>query len=119
MSDAVALRFLADENFDRRIVEGLRRKQPTIDIQTAKEAGLLGEHERIGRAYAAEHGRVLLSHDTSTMPGYLYARLADGQHSPGVLLVLQEAPIGPAIEDVLLVWDLSEPEEWRDACNYL
>ncbi len=36
------IRFLADENFDLRIVAGLRQKQPQMDIQTAAEAGILG-----------------------------------------------------------------------------
>ena len=68
---------------------------------------------------AAESGRVLVSHDYHTMPGHFASFLASGQHSPGVLLLHQTLPVAQAIEALLLVWDASAPEEWRDTLTYL
>lgn len=117
MSDPI--QFLADENFDLRIVAGLRRKRPHIDILTAAEAGTLGLPDPRVLAYAAEHHRILLSHDVKTMPAHFDAFLAGGQHSPGLLLSSQALPTGQVIDDVLLIWEASGPEEWRDLWTHL
>ena len=51
---------------------------------------------------AAQEGRVLVSHDVSTIPGHL--REFVGQHdSPGVILIPQALAIGKAIESLLVV----------------
>jgi hypothetical protein len=41
------IRFLADENFDRHIVRGLRRRLPSIDIALAQKAGLTGMDDEV------------------------------------------------------------------------
>jgi hypothetical protein len=53
------------------------------------------------------------------MPVHFADFPASGQHSPGVLLLHQQLPIAQAIEALLLVWDASAPEEWRDWLTYL
>lgn len=118
MTDAgQPLRFLTDENFNRLIVDGVRRREPGIDMVTAREAGLLGLDDQLVLAYAADHERILLSHDTHTMPDQIDRFLLSGRHSPGVLLIAQEMPIGGAIETILVVWGASNPMEWRDLCT--
>ena len=112
-------RYLADENSNLAILVGLRRKYPDIDVQTAVEAGLLGQADPVVLAYAADHVRILLSHDVHTMQGHLDAFLAAGRHSPGILLIDQHAPIGRAIDYLGLVWGASELEEWRDLAAHL
>ena len=61
------IRFQADEDFRGVIVTGLRRKQSNIDIQTAAEVGTLGLADPLVLAYAAEHERILISHDLHTI----------------------------------------------------
>ena len=113
------IRFLADENFDRQIVDELRRKRPLLDIQTAVEAGILGFADPLVLAHAAEHERILLSHDVHTMPGHLADFITAGANSPGVFLVPQLLPIGRAIADILLIWEASQPNEWRNLATRL
>lgn len=117
MSERV--RFQADANLNASIIKGLLRRQPLIDILTADTAGLAGIPDPEVLARAAEAGRVLVSHDYHTMPSHFAEFLASGHHSPGVLLLHQQLPIAQAIEALLLVWDASEPEEWRDQLTYL
>jgi hypothetical protein len=47
------------------------------------------------------------------------AGLAEGEHSPGVILVAQELAIGMAIQALYEVWSCSDHEEWRDLFTYL
>jgi Domain of unknown function (DUF5615) len=116
------IRFLADHDFRDSIVEGLRRERPDCDILMVRDAGLLHRPDPDLLAYAQQHGRMLLTHDKRTMPGHMddFVRaLPHGEHSPGGFLVPQRMAIGPAIQELLLIWEASEPDEWRDCITFL
>jgi predicted nuclease of predicted toxin-antitoxin system len=68
------IRFAADENLNDAITRGLRRRQAAIDIVRVQDAGLSGADDRTILQWAAEQGRVLLTHDVSTMTKYAYER---------------------------------------------
>jgi predicted nuclease of predicted toxin-antitoxin system len=81
------IRFLTDEDFDGRIVRGLCRHYPEIDVLRIQDAALRTHHDRDILAGAAEMNRVLLSHDVRTMYTYAYERLSKSLAMPGVILV--------------------------------
>jgi predicted nuclease of predicted toxin-antitoxin system len=72
------VRFLSDENFRSAIVQGLRRRQPNIDIVTLQDAGFIGQNDPSILAHAAQMDRVLISHDVNTMPIHFTNHLANG-----------------------------------------
>lgn len=113
------VRFQADANLNALIVRGLLRRQPQIDIQTADAAGFAGVPDSEVLALAAQSERILVSHDYHTIPAHFAAFLASGHHSPGVLLLHQTLSIARAINELLLVWSATEPDEWRDTLTYL
>ena len=51
--------FQADANFDMNIVRGLKRRQPSIDFQSADDAGLRGKSDVEVLGIAADQGRIL------------------------------------------------------------
>jgi uncharacterized protein DUF5615 len=116
------IRFLADHDFREASVEGLRRKQPEIDISRVRVAGLLHRPDPDLLAFAKQDERMLLTHDKRTMPGHMDVfvhALPPGEHSPGGFLIPQRMTIGLAIQELLLIWEASEPEEWRDRITFL
>ena len=115
-------RFLTDEGFNMEITIGLRHHHPGIDLLTVQDAGLLQISDPQLLLETRRFNRILLSHDSHTMPGHFYdalLHLAHGEHLPGVLLVAQDAPIGQAIVWIAEVWGASRHEEWRDQVNRL
>ena len=112
------LRFLADENFNAKIIAGLLRREPSVDFLTAKSAGILGISDPAVLAIAARTGRILISHDRETMPAH-FSQFIVGSTSPGLLIVAQILDIKVAIEQLLLVWAASEAEEWIDRVGYI
>jgi hypothetical protein len=96
------LRFLADEDFDNAILRGVLRRQPDVDIVRVQDVDLSGQQDTQVLAWAAQEGRVLLTHDVSTMKTHAYARVAQGLPMPGVFAVSQSLPVGQAIEAILL-----------------
>jgi hypothetical protein len=115
----VTVRFLADEDLDADIIEGLRSREPAIDILDAKKAGLRGTKDLALLELAAQQERILISHDRRTMTRYFRERLAVGKSNPGLFIVPQRSSIGEVIESLLLVWIASPASEWRDLIVYL
>jgi Domain of unknown function (DUF5615) len=107
-----SLRFLADEDFDNDIVRGMIRRFPNLDIVRAQDVGLSGALDPIVPESAAQEGRVLLTHDVSTMTAHAYARASSDLPMPGVVAVSQLAPISQVIEDLLLLAECSLPGKW-------
>ena len=94
------IRFAADENLNRDIVRGLLRRRPDLDIVGVTEEGLGGIDDPSVLQWAASEGRVLLSHDVTTLTEFAYERAAQGMPMPGVFQVPQDAPVGRIIDDV-------------------
>ena len=111
-------RFLADADFNQKIVLGLLRREPTIDFQTASQGGVIGRPDPEVLAIAARENRILISHDRGTMPAH-FTRFTATLSSPELILVAQEIDIGTAIEDLLLTWAASSLEEWRDKIGFV
>jgi predicted nuclease of predicted toxin-antitoxin system len=112
------LRFQADEDFNAKIIAGLLRREPSIDIQTARTAGVLGLSDPQVLAIAAADGRILISHDRETMPAH-FKIFASESGSPGLIIVSQALEIREVIEQVLLIWAITEADEWRNRIGYI
>jgi len=106
------VRFQADADLDGRIVRGLWRTAPEIDIRTAADAALAGLKDPEVLRIAADAGRILVSQDRRTMPAH-FARFSGDVQSPGLILLREAIPIATAIEELTLIWSASEAEEWK------
>ncbi len=111
-------RFIAEENLNGKIVSGVFRREPAVDIWTAKTAGILGIADPAVLAVAARENRILVSHDRETMPSYFRAFVARNA-SPGLVIVSQTVEIRQVIEDIVLLWASSEASEWRNQIVFL
>jgi predicted nuclease of predicted toxin-antitoxin system len=105
------IRFQADADLDGRVLRGLRRAAPEIDIRSAANADLAGLKDPEVLRIAADSGRILVSQDRRTMSAH-FGRFSAGAESPGVILLREATPISTAIEELLLIWNASEAEEW-------
>jgi predicted nuclease of predicted toxin-antitoxin system len=107
------VRFQADADLDCRVLRGLRRAAPGVDIRTAVDAELANVDDLEVLQIAADAGRILVSQDRRTMP-FHFKRFVAGAQSPGVILLRGSIPISTAIEELALIWYASEAEEWID-----
>jgi hypothetical protein len=115
----VKIRFLADADLNRAVVNGVIRREPSIDFLTAHAAGLQGLNDGEVLALAAEHKRVLVSHDVGTMPAHFRAFRGAGGQSSGVFLIPQRLDVGTAIDELVLIWMASEASDWEDRLEWL
>jgi hypothetical protein len=113
------LRLAADENFNHNIVRGLLRRKPNLDLVCIQDLSLSGADDPTVLEWSAKEGRVLLTHDVSTITRYAYERVQTGKPMPGVFEVSRSVPIGQAIEDILLLSECSLENEWEGQIYYL
>jgi hypothetical protein len=111
--------FLADEDFNNRIVRGLLRRQPDLDLIRVQNTHLFGAPDAEILEWATQNRRVLLTHDVSTMIHHASERFQRGQQIAGIIEIPQSAPIGLIIEDILLAAAVSAPEEFENRIVYL
>lgn len=114
----MTVRFQADADLNHNILLAVRRIEPAIDFQDATLAHLVGLSDPEVLAQCADDGRVLISHDSRTMPHH-FADFLGSRDSWGVLIVSQRLPILQVAEEIVMIWSLTEPEEWVNRIRYL
>lgn len=113
------LRFAADEDFNNNILRGLLRRLPALDVTRVQDAGLSGATDPEVLEWFAQQGRILLTHDVSTMTRHAYERTAAGKPMPGVFEGGRALAIRDAIEDLVLIGTRSLEGEWEGQVRYL
>jgi predicted nuclease of predicted toxin-antitoxin system len=113
------IRFLTDEDFNRPILHGVRLRLPNLDIVRVQDVGLRSFRDERILEFAAFDDRIVLSHDVTTMKGHAEDRLRQRKPMPGLFLVRQDVPIGHAIEEIVIVAECSEKEEWNGEIRFL
>jgi glutathione synthase/RimK-type ligase-like ATP-grasp enzyme len=113
------LRLLADENFNGDIVRGLLLRRRDLNLVRAQDVALEHVEDSAILAWAAENGRVVLTHDRATMPHFASLRMAARLPMGGLFVVNDRMPVRQAIDDLLLIEACSEQAEWAEIVLYL
>jgi hypothetical protein len=113
------LHFLADENFDNRFLWALARKDSDIDVIQVQDTEIYQADDPTVLEWAAQHGRVLLTHDFQTMIGFAVERVQAGKPMPGVFEIDRHAAIGEVIEDILIASIATQEGELEGLVTYI
>src|SRR5438270_5949868 len=102
-------RLALDHNFNLALWAGVMQqyREPDLDVVRLSAVGLAATPDELILAWAAQEGRILLTHDAKTIPPLAYARVAAGLAMPGVILVLRQTVYGPVINDLCLLLSAS------------
>lgn len=119
MRTGAMLRLLTDEDVHGDIVDGLRRRQPFLDLVRVHDVGLRHTPDPIILEWAAHQGRVVVSVDKKTLAVDAWDRVARGLPMPGVAILRILLSIGQAINELELIAIVGEPEDFRDQVIYL
>ena len=113
------LSLLSDENFNGDIVRGLFLRQPNLDLVRVQDVGLQEVDDPSILAWAADNGRIILTHDRATMPDFAYERLVKEEPMIGLFVINDRMPIRQAIDELSLLIDCTEQAEWKGIVLYL
>ena len=117
------LRFFADHNFNFDIVRGALRRGDErgiqMDIVVALDVGMESASDPEVLEWCSKESRIVLTHDVNTLVGFAWQRVGAGEPMAGVFATRDDGPVGPVIEDLLLLSECSTQEVWRDQVIYL
>ena len=109
----MAIRFQADADLNQLLVRAVLRREPKINFQTAFQAKLANLDDPQVLEYAKNEQRILITHDRRTMP-YHFAEFIKESTSSGVIIVSQQILVQQFVEDILLIWSLTEMDDWTN-----
>ena len=114
------MKWLADENFHNAIVRGLLRHRPAFDIVRAQDVPQIsGQDDMVLLRIATTEGRVVLTHDLSTMVPAMREQLRLGSRCSPIVLVPDSLPIGLVIAQLLLLDECAVESDWVAGVLYL
>ncbi len=113
------MRFLADENFDNRILNGLRRLIPDFDVLRVQDTEIYQAADTTVLEWAANRSYIILSHDVQTMIRYAYDRITADLPMPGLIEVRKDCPIGQAIDELSLIIGAGTPADFDKQVKYV
>lgn len=105
---------LWDENTSHHILRGLRLARPELNIVTVQQLGLTGADDDVVLSRAHADGRILVTHDRTTIPACVASRMRAATGVPGVIIVrLEQVSTRSAIDALVFVIDAAEPSDWQ------
>ena len=113
------MKFVADVNFNNHILKGLRARVPSLDVIRLQDLGMGRTIDPEVLQWAADDGRIVLTHDVKTMTKYAADRLVAGLAMPGVFELAETLDIGTAINELHVIIECSTQEEWNQRIIYI
>ncbi|MBN3925295.1 DUF5615 family PIN-like protein [Nostoc sp. NMS4] len=113
--------FLLDENLSLRLKVAVLRLNPAIDILRVGEsnAPTLGTLDPDVLVYLQLSQRLLVTDNRASMPAHLEAHWAEGGNIWGLFWLRPRIPIGQLAQELLLVWETTEAQEWIDQFEWI
>lgn len=113
------MRFLADENFNNRILRKLQDELPELDVTRVQDTVIYEADDATVLEWAATQNRILITHDVQTITKYAYNRVKDGLPMPGIIEVHSDTPIGQAVDELLLMIGAGTVADFENQVKYI
>jgi len=117
----VRVRFLIDENLPLGLKPAVLHLDPTIDILRIGDgkAPPLGTLDPNVLSYLELSQRLLVTNNRKSMPEHLKEHWATGGQIWGLFWVRPKITIGRLAQELFMVWETSEAEEWIDLIDWI
>jgi hypothetical protein len=113
--------FLFDEHVPSAIVAFLRQSNPEIPVYIIGQAPAprKGVLDPDILNWIEANNCYLITNNRASMPVHLQDHLVLGKHVPGIIQLPRTIHMTSLIEDLILLWSVSVPDEFRDQIVYL
>ncbi len=115
----MSIKYLIDENLPPLYQQQLRRLLPELAILAIGDPGPLnvpgkGTLDPEILIWCEINGFILVTNNRASMPVHLAEHLAQNRHLPGIFVLRKKAAIGEILDDLILIAEVNETEEYRD-----
>ena len=118
---ASLVKYLIDVDTTPKLRDGLRRRQPSIDVRVVGDGGAPAHGTKDPEIldFLQREGYILVTFNRKTIPKHLQEHLQKGRHVSGIFLLRKGASYRRILEDLELVWYIGELDEYRDKITYI
>lgn len=115
------IRYLLDENVDPLFRTELLRREPEMVVWKIGDptTPARGAADPDILKWCEENNFILVTNNRKSMPRHLQDHLAEGQRMPGILELNPNMSIGETIEELILIWSVSDTDDYQDKLLYL
>ncbi len=115
------IRYLLDENVNPVLRVELLKRAAGMIIWKVGDPGApsRGTADPDILLWCEKNSFILVTNNRKSMPKHLKNHLANNHQIPGILVLNPEMSIGDTIEELLLIWELSDALEYRNLILYL
>ncbi|MCY7331414.1 MAG: DUF5615 family PIN-like protein [Pseudanabaena sp. CAN_BIN31] len=115
------IRFLLDENLSPKLKFAVLRFNPEIDIVRVGDIDTpsSGTLDPDILKYLEISQRLLITDNRKSMPAHLEDHWSSGGHIWGLLWLKPNATLSAWVEELYLIWETSEAEEWIDKIDWI
>jgi hypothetical protein len=115
------IRFLLDENLSPKLKSAVLRFDPEIDILRVGDIDTpsLGTLDPEILSYLEISQRLLVTDNRKSMPAHLEDYWTSDGHIWGLLWLRPNETLSKWAEELYLIWEASEAEEWIDKIGWI
>jgi predicted nuclease of predicted toxin-antitoxin system len=119
------VKYLLHADLPAALYRGLKRRRRDLDVIRVHHDGLSAAGDPDVMSFAAESDRILVTRDKATMRDFTAARVQACEKMPGLLVVRprfctrQGGGIGLVIEELLLIAEYTDAEEWDGLIQFI
>ena len=107
------MRFLADENLSRKLVNALRRYDASIDIVRVQDIGLLGADDASILDWAVNEDRSVITKDRATIPPLVDQLMTLDNPLSKICIIRQNSQLNDVLKTIEAIAKYSRPEDWQ------
>lgn len=116
-----ARKYLLDEHINPRLKKALLRRSPDMIVWCIGDVGapLLQTSDPDILLWCEANHFTLVTNNRASMPLHLRDHLAAGHHIPGIFILRRQMTMGEIVDELTLIWEAAESEEYSDVLTYL
>jgi len=116
-----AVAYLLDENVDLRLRRALKSLAGDLVVWCVGDPGApaLGMDDPTILRWCEDHAYILVTNNRASMPVHLGQHLASGRHVPGIFVLHASMSLGEIADELALIYEASELEDYADQLSYL
>lgn len=115
------IKYLLDEHVNPRCRKALIQRSPQTVVWCIGDVGAPPLHalDPDILIWCEAHGFSLVTNNRASMPIHLQEHLSAGRDTPGIFVLNPAMTMGETIEELALIWTVSDSEEYTDLLHYL
>ncbi len=115
------IKYLFDENVNTNFKIALRHERPDIELYRIGDPGFpqCGTLDPEILIWCETNGFILVTNNRASIPVHLENHLKTGHRIPGIFILNTNMSLRETIEELMLIWEASDPSEYQDQIRFL